>query len=107
MKTKTPGLVPGVFILPEASPHVSSPRGGEGGPKGRMRGQALGLSQPSPPHPAAATFSPLGKKKYAAPARSIFLLTLLSRNGLAAFPLPQMTTQILFDRNQFAFQMNC
>ncbi|KAA1237647.1 hypothetical protein FHL81_13870 [Agrobacterium tumefaciens] len=50
---------------------------------------------------------PGGEKKYVALARSIFLLTFLSRNGLAAFPLSQMTTQILFDRNQFAFQVNC
>src|SRR5690606_34502989 len=33
---------------------------GEGGPKGRMRGHRLSLR--SPPHPAAATFSPPGRR---------------------------------------------
>ncbi|CUX19647.1 hypothetical protein AGR13a_Cc210019 [Agrobacterium genomosp. 13 str. CFBP 6927] len=35
---------------------------GEGGPKGRMRGLALRISPPSPPHPAAADFSPAGRR---------------------------------------------
>ena len=44
-----------------ALPRVSSPRWGEGGPKGRMRGRPLLISPPLPPHPATATFSPRGE----------------------------------------------
>ncbi|CVI17325.1 conserved hypothetical protein [Agrobacterium tumefaciens str. B6] len=69
-------------------------------------GKLSGHRYPCPLIPLPRT-SPGGEKKYVALARSIFLLTFLSRNGLAAFPLSQMTTQILFDRNQFAFQVNC
>ncbi|MGV1990036.1 hypothetical protein ACQZ5N_25795 [Agrobacterium sp. 22-221-1] len=43
-------------------PLVSSPRRGEGGPKGRMRGQRCRNSLPLPPHPAAADFSPVGRR---------------------------------------------
>ncbi|TRB01395.1 hypothetical protein EXN68_07800 [Rhizobium rhizogenes] len=43
-------------------PFVSSPRRGEGGPKGRMRGQPCRISESLPPHPAAADFSPSGRR---------------------------------------------
>ena len=52
-------------------PRVSSPRRGEDGPKGQMRGQALRISLPSPPHPAAATFSPSGRRNKLHPPRDI------------------------------------
>ncbi|MQB36466.1 hypothetical protein DXT97_06540 [Agrobacterium tumefaciens] len=38
------------------------PTGEKMAPKYQMSGQALGLSLTSPPHPAAATFPPLGEK---------------------------------------------
>ncbi|SCX26826.1 hypothetical protein DSM25558_4090 [Agrobacterium sp. DSM 25558] len=49
---------------------LSSPRRGEGGPKGRMRGPALLIHLPLPPHPAAATFSPSGRRRKAARSHS-------------------------------------
>ena len=44
-------------------PRISSPRRGEGGAKRRMRGHPLRISLPLPPHPAAATFSPSGRRR--------------------------------------------
>ncbi|SCX19335.1 heavy metal translocating P-type ATPase [Agrobacterium rosae] len=52
-------------------PPVSSPRGEEGSPEGRMRGPGLRDAESLPPHPAAATFSPSGRRKQDADSLSI------------------------------------
>ena len=49
------------------SPLVSSPRRGEGGPKGRMRGRRCRISESSPPSSAAAIFSPAGRRNQRRP----------------------------------------
>ncbi len=42
--------------------HTPSPLWGEGGPKGQMRGLARQPKSAPPPHPAAAPFSPTGRR---------------------------------------------
>ncbi|CAD0209260.1 hypothetical protein EN41_07940 [Agrobacterium tumefaciens] len=49
-----------------------------------------------------------GEKNHAALARSTSPLALRSMHDLATLArTPNITTAILFDRNQFAFQVNC
>ncbi|WP_320188271.1 heavy metal translocating P-type ATPase [Agrobacterium rosae] len=60
-----------VPIETQRVPPVSSPRGGEGGPEGRMRGPGLRDAESLPPHPAAATFSPSGRRTQDADSLSI------------------------------------
>ncbi|CUX38007.1 conserved hypothetical protein [Agrobacterium deltaense Zutra 3/1] len=69
-----------------------------------MRGLALDLSLALAPSSRCRDLLPLGEKKYAALARSIFPLCFSARMDE---PFPPVTTAILFDRNQFAFQVNC
>ncbi len=73
-----------------ALPRVSSPRRGEGGPKGRMRGCPLRISLPLPPHPAAATFSPSGRRRHAAPLTNQSPQT--TANGALLSPYPPCGT---------------